>query len=217
MPRVPIVPIAVVGAAVAGAAVLIAHAAARLDPGPAAPGTAQVEGRLPVGLWPADGSEPLVEGGVRGWRRMAAHLYHRDTAIDDAARARAIVLATFARRVADARRAVAFEVSVLGGYDASVVAAAWLMPQPVGTQAVEDRRDFARFGVGPATLAILEASQELDADSGRLAPAWGREIGLDPAHPDFIATGSTDLDDTDRARRGALLIEAATDRVHARA
>ncbi|MEO5919614.1 MAG: hypothetical protein ABIQ01_00580, partial [Pseudolysinimonas sp.] len=132
MPFVLLLPLVVIAAAVGGA-VLLSRARADRDDKAAPPGTPQLDGRLPIGLWPSDGSEPIVEAGIRGWRRMSDHLYHRDTVVDDAARARAIVLATYARRAADARREVAFEVSVLrGAYDPSVIAAAWLAPQPHG-------------------------------------------------------------------------------------
>ncbi len=216
MPFVLLLPLVVVAAAVGGAVILIRSTSQR-DGGPAPDGTPQLGGRLPVGLWPADGTEPIVEGGIRGWHRMAAHLYHRDTAIDDAARARAIVLATYARRAADARREVAFEVSVIrGAYDPAVIAAAWLAPQVAGAEAAEERRAFREFGLGSATIAILEAAEELDVDTGRLAPEWGRQVGLDPAHRDFAAVDPAELDDVGRARLAALMIDAALDRIHAR-
>jgi hypothetical protein len=220
-PRGRIIPILIVagaGAVAVGVAAIADRIVGRRDETPAAPGTPQLDARLPVGLWPADGSEPVVEAGIRGWRRMAAHLYHRDTAIDDAARARAIVLATFTRRAADARRQVAFEVSVMrGDYDAPVIAAAWLAPQVPGAEASEERREFREFGIGEATLAILEAAEGLDTDdSGRLAREWGREVGLDPVRRDFANVDAADLDDMGRARLAALVIDAALDRIHAR-
>jgi hypothetical protein len=217
MPLVLLVPVALIGAALVGAVVLLTRRDAGQDGGPAAPGTPQLDGRLPIGLWPADGNEPAVEAGIRGWRRMADHLYHRDTAIDDAARARAIVLATYSRRSADARREVAFEVSVLrGAYDPPIIAAAWLAPQAPGGEAAEERRMFREFGIGNDTIAILEAAESLDADTGRLAPEWGREVGLDPARRDFAAVDPAELDGAGRARYAALVIDAALDRVHTR-
>jgi hypothetical protein len=217
MPLVLLVPVALIGAAVVGAVVLLTRREAGQDRGPAAPGTPQLDGRLPIGLWPADGTEPAVEAGIRGWRRMADHLYHRDTVVDDAARARAIVLATYSRRSADARREVAFEVSVMrGAYDPAIIAAAWLAPQVPGAEAAEERRVFREFGLGAATIAILEAAESLDAEPGRLVPQWGREVGLDPARRDFSAVDPSDLEAVGRTRFGALMIHAALDRVHAR-
>jgi hypothetical protein len=214
---IPIVIVAAAGAVAIGVAAIADRIAGQRDRTPAPPGTPQLGGRLPVGLWPADGSEPTVEGGIRGWRRMADHLYHRDTVIDDAARARAIGLATYTRSAADARRQVAFEVSVLrGAYDPAAIAAAWLAPQVPGAEAVEERRAFREFGIGDATIAILEAAESLDTDTGRLAPDWGRQVGLDPARRDFAVVDLVDLDDVERARLAALMIDAALDRIHAR-
>lgn len=219
-PRGPIIPILIVaaaGAVAVGVAAIADRFAGQRDQTPAPDGTPQLGGRLPVGLWPADGTEPIVEGGIRGWRQMAAHLYHRDTAIDDAARARAIVLATYARRAADARREVAFEVSVIrGAYEPAVIAAAWLAPQVPGAEAADERRAYREFGLGDATIAILEAAEALDVDTGRLAPEWGRQVGLDPARRDFAAVDPAELDDVGRARLAALMIDAALDRIHAR-
>ena len=207
----------VVGVAVIGAAILLAHRATGREAGPAAPGTPQLDGRLPVGLWPANGTEPIVEPGIRGWHRMVAHLYHRDTVIDDAALARAIVLSTYTRRAADARREVAFEVSVLrGAYDPAVIAAAWLAPQMNAPEAADERNAYRVFGIGGDAIAILEAAELLDADTGRLAPEWGQQVGLDPAHPDFATVDQTGLDAIGRARLSALMIDAALDRIHAR-
>lgn len=215
------IPILILGGLVAagvGAVAIVERILdARRDHGPAAPGTRQLDGRLPIGLWPADGTEPAVEAGIRGWRGMADHLYHRDTVVDDAARARAIVLATYSRRSADARREVAFEVSVLrGAYDPAMIAAAWLAPQVPGAEAAEERRIFREFGIGNDTIAILEAAESLDADTGRLAPEWGREVGLDPARRDFAAVDHADLDEVGRSRLGALTIATALDRLHVR-
>ncbi len=216
MPFVLLIPLVVVAAAVGGTIILIRSGATR-DPGAAPEGTPQLDGRLPIGLWPPDGSEPVVEGGIRGWRQMAEHLYHRDTVVDDAARARAIVFATYARRAADARREVAFEVSVIRGtYDPAAVAAAWLAPQVPGAEAAAERRAFREYGIGDATIAILEAVEALDVDAGRLAPDWGREVGLDPARRDFAAVDLAGLDAIERARFAALMIDAALARVHAR-
>jgi hypothetical protein len=217
MPLVVLVPVALVGAAIVGAAFALTRRSPDFAPGPAAPGTPQLDGRLPVALWPPDGNEPVVEPGIRGWRRMAAYLYHRDTVVDDAALARAIVLANYSRRAADARREIAFEVWVLnGGYEPAAIAAAWLSPQPIGADAEDDRRAFTAFGLGAETLAILEAAAALDLDTGRLAPEWGRQVGLDPAHRDFAAVDRAELDAVGRARLAALMIDGALDRVHAR-
>lgn len=213
----PILIVAAAGAVAVGVAAIADRIVGLRDQTPARPGTPQIGARLPVALWPADGSEPIVEGGIRGWRRMADHLYHRDTAVDDAARARAIVLATYARRAADARREVAFEVSVIrGAYEPAVLAAAWLAPQVRGAEAAEERRAFREFGLGNETIAILEAVETLDVDTGRLAADWGRQVGLDPARRDFAAVDPTELDDVGRARLAALMIDAALERIHVR-
>jgi hypothetical protein len=217
MPFPVLVPVVLIGAAAVGAAIALTRRVSDLPAGPAAPGTPQLAGRLPIALWPPDGNEPIVKPGIRGWRRMIAHLYHPDTVVDDAALARAIVLATYSRRAADARREIAFEVSVLRGrYDPATIAAAWLSPQPIGADADDDRRAFRALGVSEETIAILEAAAALDLDSGRLAPEWGRQVGLDPARRDFAAIDSAELDDAGRARLAALMIDAALDRVHAR-
>jgi hypothetical protein len=212
---IPIVIVAVAGAIAVGAAAIADRSVGARDSRPAPPGTPELRSRLPVGLWPSDGNEPVVEGGIRGWRRMADHLYHRGTATDDAALARAVVFATYARRAADARREVAFEVSVLNGsYVPAVVAAAWLAPQTPAT-ASADRLAYRDFGIGAETIAVLEAVEALDADPAQ-APGWGRQVGLDPARRDFAAIDADELDAEGRARLGALMIDAALDRIHAR-
>lgn len=206
------IPILVIGGLVAAGAAAVAIvdriSGARHDGTPAAPGTPQVSARLPIGLWPSDGSEPMVEHGPRGWREMTDALYHRDTTVDDAARARAIAIAELPRRDQDARREIALEAHVLRGeYEAALVAAAWL--HPVDPMRLDD---LARFGLGENTLATLRAAARLAAEP-ELEAGWRREFGIDVVRPQV--TGAM-IADTAPERLGmlwALLLGLAAERV----
>lgn len=184
----------------------------RRDRTPAPPGTPQVEGRLPIALWPSDGSEPMVPHGPAGWREMLASLYHRDTTVDAAARARAVAFATLPRREQDARREVALEAHVLRGtYEPALIAAAWLHPLPAGARP----DDLLSFGIDATSLEAVSASARLDAD-GDLEAVWRREFGMDVVRPQV-----TDemIAETGSGRLGmlwALLLGLAAERVAVR-
>jgi hypothetical protein len=212
-PRGRILPVLIVTAAAAiavgVAAVVDRVAESRHDRTPAPPGTLQLGGRLPIGLWPSDGTEPLVAHGLGGWREMLVALYHRDTVVDDAARARAIVIADRPRREQDARRELALEVHVLRGtYEPALVAAAWLGPLDPGTRI----DDLTVFGIGELTMQTLSAGARLDADP-ELFTTWRREFGVDVVQPrvtdEIVAATAPE-------RRGmlwALLVDLARERV----
>src|SRR5262249_27755240 len=137
------------------------------------------EGRLPVGLWPSTGSEPVVPHSLGGWRELLVALYHRDTVIDDAARARAVAIAQFPRREQDARRELALEAHVLlRAYEPALIAAAWLTPRK-GIRL----EDFAAFGLSEAALATVRAVERLDAEP-ELVATWRRELGIATVRPD---------------------------------
>lgn len=207
----PVVIVAAVGAAAVGVAALIDRAAGR-DPSPAAPGTPQVASRLPVALWPSDGTEPIVEHSLRGWRELASVLYHRDTAVDDAARARAVVIAQFPRRAQDARRENALEAHVLrGDYDPALLAAAWLHPLTPGIRL----DDLAAFGIGPVALDTLRACARLDADP-ELEGMWRREFGVDVVRPQITDAIVADTPPDRLGMLWALLLSLAAERVAAR-
>jgi hypothetical protein len=183
----------------------------RRDHSAAPEGTPRVEGRLPVALWPSDGTEPMVGRGIRGWREMLAALYHRDTVVDDAARARAVVIAEYPRRQQDARRELALEAHVLlGAYEPALVAAAWLRPL---TSVRLD--DLAAFGLSDAALATLRAAARLDEDP-ELVTAWRRELGIDNLRPEITPAIIAETDSDRLGMLWAVLLELAADRVAAR-
>jgi hypothetical protein len=208
-------PIVIIGGAVVVAAGAVAVVErfldSRRDHSAAPPGTPQVAARLPIALWPSDGSEPMVGHGLRGWRELAAVLYHRDTVIDDGARARAVVIAEHSRREQDARREVALEAHVLRGtYEPALIAAAWLNPL-LGVH-VDDLR---AFGIGEDTLAAVDALSVLDADPD-LAARWRRELGVDNIRPEVT---QAIVDETAEAQRGmlwAVLLDLAAERLAVR-
>lgn len=207
----PVIIVAAVGAAAVGVAALADRLAGRVVT-PAPPGTPQVASRLPVALWPSDGSEPVVEHSLRGWRELAAVLYHRDTAVDDAARARAVVIAQFPRRAQDARREIALEAHVLrGGYDPALLAAAWLHPLTPGMTL----DDLAAFGIGAVALDTLRACARIDAEP-ELKHMWRREFGVDVVRPQITPGMFRDTPDDRLGMLGALLLSLAAERVEAR-
>jgi hypothetical protein len=211
-----LLPILVVGgvAAIAvGVAALVERLTAPLDPsGPAAPGTPQVGSRLPVGLWPSDGTEPIVRRGPAGWREMTAALYHRDTEIDAAALARAVVIASRSRREQDARRERALEAHVLrGAYDPVLIAAAWLHPLDARTPP----SDLVSLGIGGDVLLVLGAAAELTADAS-LTATWRREFGLDVVDPRVTREIIADTPADRIPRLWAVLLELAEQRLLAR-
>lgn len=209
-------PIVIIGGVVVAAAGIVAIVErvsdSRRDRTPAPPGTPQVGARLPIALWPSDGSEPMVAHGPTGWRDMLASLYHRDTVVDEAARARAVAIATLPRREQDARRELALEAHVLrGAYEPALIAAAWLYPLAIGTSV----DDLASFGIGSTTLDAVFASARLDSTPD-LEPVWRREFGIDVVRPqvtdEIVAeTGSERL-----GMLWALLLGLAAERVTVR-
>jgi len=209
----PVLIVAVAGAAAVGiAAVADRIALSRFDRTPAAPGTPQIGSRLPVALWPSDGTEPIVEHGLRGWRELLGVLYHRDTDVDDAARARAVVIAQLPRRTQDARREAALEAHVLrGGYEPALIAAAWLHPLTTGMSL----EDLAAFGIGTATLDILAAAARLDADPD-LESTWRREFGMDVVRPQVTDEMIADTAPDRLGMLWAVLLSLAAERVAAR-
>lgn len=209
------IPILILGGLVAvgvGAAAIVERIIdSRRDHEPAAPGTRQVGARLPIGLWPSDGSEPMVAHGPSGWREMLAALYHRDTVVDEAARARAVVFAELPRREQDARREVALEAHVLRGvYEPALIAASWL--RPLGAMRPQD---LAAFGIGETALAAVQASSRLDREPD-LSAAWRREFGIDVARPQITDEIVAETGADDRGRLWAVLLELADERVTAR-
>ena len=208
-------PIVIIGGVVvvaAGAVALVERLIdARRDHSAAAPGTPQVAARLPIALWPSDGSEPIVSHGLRGWREMVAALYHRDTAVDDAALARAVVIAEHPRREQDVRREIALEAHVLrGAYEPSLIAAAWL--RPLRGIRLED---LLALGVHEATLSVLDAAARLDADPG-LSATWRRELGIDNVRPEVTAQIVSETGTERRGMLWAVLLELAAERLTAR-
>ena len=207
------IPVLVVGglvAAAAGAVAIIDRVtASRRDRTPAPPGTPRLDSRLPIALWPCDGSEPIVEHSPGGWNEMIATLYHRDTVVDDAARARAIAIAQFARREQDARREVALEAHVLRGtYEPSLIAAAWL--HPLGRGVGLD--DLSAFGLTEPALATLRAAAQLDADPD-LEAVWRREFGIDVVRPQVTTQMIVETAPERLGMLWALLLGLATERV----
>jgi hypothetical protein len=208
----PFVIVAAAGAAAVGVTALIERVAGARDRTPAPPGTPQVGARLPVALWPSDGTEPIVEHGPRGWRQLLATLYHRDTVVDDAARARAVVIAQFPRRAQDARREIALEAHVLrGGYDPALVAAAWLHPLTPGMRL----DDLAAFGLGPIAVEALRAAARLDAEP-ELEHQWRREFGIDVVQPGVTPEIVAETPPDRLGMLWALLLSLAAERVTAR-
>lgn len=210
-----VIPLAIIGGvaiAAAGVATVVDRVIdARRDRSPAAPGTPQVEGRLPVALAPSTGAEPMVPSGLRGWRAMSDALYHRDTVLDDGSRARAVVISEFARREQDVRRALALEAhTLLGAHEPSLVAAAWLRPLK-GVRL----DDLAAFGVTEPTLATLRAVAQLDADP-ELAVRWRRELGVDNLRPEVTPQLAADTDPERLGMLWAVLLDLASERLAAR-
>lgn len=204
---------------VAGAVVVATGVAAivdrvresRRDHAAAPAGTPRIEGRLPAALTPTDGSEPMVGQGIRGWRELLAALTHADTEVDDGLRARVVVIAEHPRREQDRRRALALEAHVLlGSYEPSLVAAAWL--RPLHRVRLDD---LAAFGMGPATLATLRAAARLDHDPDLLA-TWRRELGVDHVRPEVTPTVIAATDPERLGMLWAILLDLAADRIAAR-
>jgi len=215
-PRGRIIPVLIVvaaGAVAAGIATVADRLAqSRQDHTPAPPGTPQIGSRLPVSLWPSDGTEPLVEQGLLGWRRLSDVLYHRDTVVDDAARARAVVIAQLPRRTQDARRETALEAHVLrGGYEPALIAAAWLHPLTTGMSL----DDLAAFGIGDVTLDTLRAAARLDADPA-LESTWRREFGMDVVRPQVTDDMIAEAGGERLGMLWAVLLSLAAERVAAR-
>jgi hypothetical protein len=208
-------PIVIVGGAVVAAAGVVALvervADRRRDHRPAPDGTPRIEGRLPVSLWPSSGSEPVVPRTLGGWREMLVALYHRDTVVDDAARARAVVIAQYPRREQDARRQAALEAHVLlGAYEPALIAAAWL--HPLKGIRIDD---LASLGMSPATLATVRAVQQLDADP-ELIGTWRRELGIDVVRPEITARIVADTEPERLGMLWAVLLDLAESRIAAR-
>lgn len=208
----PVVIVGAVAVVAAGAAAVITRVLdSRLDRSPASPGTPRLDARLPISLWPSTGSEPMVRHGLGGWRELQAALYHRDTVVDDAARARAIVIAEFPRREQDARRELALEAHVLrGAYEPTLIAAAWLHP-------LRGIRldDLAAFGMSDLTRDALTAAARLDADPG-LSATWRRELGIAHIQPEVTAEVVSEVAAQHRGRLWAVLLELAAERLSAR-
>lgn len=213
--RVPLIPVVAVGVVAAGAAV----AAWRLsrvetDATPAPPGTPRLDSRLPAALWAPRGDEPGVERGPRGWAVMLRRLAHPDTTPDGAERARAVAFSEYSRRELEARRTVALEAHLLRGrYDPDLVAAAWLYPLRSTSSAAY--RDLRAFGIPEPAIALVEAAHALGLDDTRVANAR-RRLAVNPVSPDFGEEAFEDLEPQDRALLGALLLDAAADRVASR-
>ncbi|CAN5261307.1 hypothetical protein BH11ACT3_BH11ACT3_23210 [soil metagenome] len=216
MPLVLLIPVVVGGAVAVGVGALVTRLGPQRDGTPAPAGTLQLTSRLPISLWPSDGSEPRVEHGLRGWRAMAARLYHRDTRIDDAARARAVVIAEHPRREVDARREIALEAHILrGSYEPALIAAAWL--HPMSRDSESRLRDLAAFGLSDLACATLRASARLDADP-ELSANWRRELGMQVVRPEVTEAivGEVALAPDRRAMLWAVILELAESRVSAR-
>jgi len=204
-------PLIIIGGAAAvavGVTAIIDRLTVSRETLPAAPGTPQLSSRLPLSLWPSDGTEPLVERGLPGWRRMLDALHHRDTVVDQAARARAVVFAEYPRREQDARREIALEAHVLRGtYEPALIAAAWL--HPLRGISLED---LTAFGIGDTANATVSAAAHLDAHPD-IVTVWRRELGIDVVDPRVT---EQIIADTPADRRGmlwAVLLDLATERV----
>jgi hypothetical protein len=210
------IPILILGGLVAagvGAVAIVERVMdARREHGPAALGTPQVGARLPIGLWPSDGSEPMVGRGPAGWREMVTALYHRDTVVDDAARARAVAIAALPRREQDVRREVALEAHVLrGAYEPALIAAAWLHPLTSGMRI----DDLAAFGISPIAIDALRAAGRLDAEPD-LEATWRREFGIDVVRPEVTADMIAETGADRLGMLWALLLSLAAERVAVR-
>lgn len=210
----PLLPVLAFGVVAVGSAVA-AWRLSRPAPVPPAPeGAPRLDARLPASLWPAHGGEPLVRDDPRGWADMLAHLAHPATTPDGAERARAVAFAGHRRSELDARRTVALEAHLLRGrYDPDLIAAAWLFPLRPASAAAS--RDLRAFGVPDAAVAIVEAAHDLDLDDARIAEAR-RRLAVDPVAPDFGDEAFDELDGSQRALLGAVLLDAAAARVAAR-
>jgi hypothetical protein len=204
-------PLIIIGAAVAvavGVTAVIDRFATARDATPAAPGTPQVGSRLPIALWPSDGTEPVVAHGLGGWREMSAALYHRDTTVDDGARARAVVIAEHPRREQDTRRELALEAHVLlGDYEPALVAAAWLSPL-LGVRLDQ----LSAFGMSDVTVATLRAVARIDEDP-ELVSTWRRELGIDVVSPRVTPAIVAETPDDRRGMLWAVLLSLAGERV----
>lgn len=204
-------PLIIIGGAAAvavGVTAVIDRLATSRDTTPAAPGTPQVGSRLPVALWPSDGTEPVVAHGLGGWREMSAALYHRETTVDDGARARAVAIAEYPRREQDARRELALEAHVLlGSYEPALVAAAWL--SPLRSVRLDQ---LSAFGLSDVTVATLRAAARID-DEPELLGTWRREFGIDVVSPRVTPAIVTETPEDRRGMLWAVLLTLASERV----
>ena len=209
---IPLVIIGGIAVAAAGVVAVVERVReSRRDRSPAPEGTARIEGRLPLALWPSTGQEPMVARGPRGWREMLAALHHSSTAVDDAERARAIVIAEYPRREQDARRQLALEAHVLlGGYEPTLVAAAWLWP--LRMTALDD---LGEFGLGEITIATLRALARADTDSA-LIDEWRRELGVDALRAEITPALAADTEPHRLGMLWAVLLHLASERIAAR-
>ena len=206
------IPILILGGLVAagvGAVAIVERILdARRDHGPAAPGTPQVGARLPIGLWPSDGSEPMVGRGPAGWREWSRRCI---TATPSSMRRRALGpwrSPPFRDGAGCSTRDRTRSLVLRGSYDPALIAAAWLHPLTSGTRLA----DLASFGIGSTALDTVRAAARLDADP-ELEATWRREFGIDVVRPEITAAiiGETDSD-----RLGmlwALLLGLAGERV----
>jgi hypothetical protein len=209
------IPVAIIGGvalAAAGVAAVVQRVLeSRRDRSPAPEGTARIEGRLPLALWPSSGREPMVARGPRGWQEMLAALHHPGTPVDDAERARAIVIAEYPRSEQDARRRLALEAHVmLGEYEPTLVAAAWLWP--LRMTAIDD---LVAFGFGDITIATLRALARAEAQPA-LVEEWRRELGVDALRAEITPAL---VGGTESQRLGmlwAVLLDLASERIAAR-
>jgi hypothetical protein len=209
------IPVAIIGGVAMATAGVIAVVQrvreSRRDRSPAPEGTARIEGRLPLALWPSSGREPLVARGPRGWQEMLTALHHPGTTVDDAERARAIAIAEYSRSEQDARRQLALEAHVmLGDYEPTLVAAAWLWP--LRTMTIDD---LLAFGVGDNTIATLRALARVDAQP-ELVDTWRRELGVDALHAEVTPSLAAGTDPQRLGMLWAVLLHLASDRVAAR-
>lgn len=209
---IPVVIITGVAIAAAGVVAAVERVReSRRDRSPAPDGTARIEGRLPLALWPSSGREPMVAHGPRGWTEMLAALHHSGTPIDDAQRARAVAIAEYPRREQDARRQVALEAHVmLGAYEPALVAAAWLWPLRATTI-----DDVVAFGFGDATVETLRALAQVDAQPA-LIDEWRRHLGVDALRPEITPALVAATEPHRLGMLWALLLHLAIERIAAR-